>query len=115
KNPDQQVTVEDIVDLSGRPEQERQLWRTHVHAWLKYQPQPYQGPIALFRTRGHPVICSFDNQMGWGPYAAGGVRVKVCPGEHETILEEGNAAHVARELKAILAEMQKSPTEPSAV
>jgi thioesterase domain-containing protein len=101
------LSVDDVVDLSVRPEHERKLWRTHVQAWLQYQPQSYDGQITLFRTRGHPLVCSFDNQMGWGAYAAGGVSVKICPGDHETILEEENVPHTARELAAVLDELEK--------
>jgi thioesterase domain-containing protein len=101
------LSVDDIVDLSARPEHERKLWRTHVQAWLQYQPKPYDGRIILFRTRGHPLICSFDNQMGWGSIATSGVEVKICPGDHETILEEENVAYTAGELARILDELDK--------
>jgi thioesterase domain-containing protein/acyl carrier protein len=101
------LSVDDIIDLSARPEHERKLWRTHVQAWLQYQPQPYDGRIVLFRTRGHPLVCSFDNQMGWGSFATGGVEVKICPGDHESILEEENVPYTARELAAILEELDK--------
>ncbi len=96
------LSVDDIVDLSDRPEHERKLWRTHVQAWLQYQPQSYDGRIVLFRTRGHPLVCSFDNQMGWGGFARGGVEVRICPGDHESILEEENVPQTARELASIL-------------
>jgi thioesterase domain-containing protein/acyl carrier protein len=102
KNISGRLSVDDIVDLSDRPEHERKLWRTHVQAWLQFQPQPYDGRIVLFRTRGHPLVCSFDNQMGWGTFARGGVEVKICPGDHESILEEENVSHTARELAALL-------------
>ena len=101
------VAVEDIVDLSQQTKAEQQLWRTHVRAWLQYQPQPYSGRIVLFRTRGHPLICSFDHQMGWGSLAAGGVEVRICPGDHESILEEENVAYAARQLQAVLRETQR--------
>src|ERR1051326_2185301 len=101
------LSVDDVVDLSVRPEHERKLWRTHVQAWLQYQPQPYDGRITLFRTRGHPLVCSFDDQMGWGAYAAGGVIVKICPGDHETILEEENVSQTARALAAVLDELDQ--------
>ena len=106
KNIEDKVAAEDIIDLATRPEHQRRLWRTHVQAWLRYAPQPYTGRIVLFRTRRHPLVCSFDSQMGWGSFAGGGVSVKVCPGDHESILEEENVAHAARELKAVLDEAQ---------
>lgn len=100
------VAVEDIVDLSPQPEHERKLWRTHVQAWLRYKPLPYDGKIVLFRTRGHPLLCSFDRAMGWGAFAADGVTVKMCRGEHESILETENVASAAGELSAVLEEIQ---------
>ena len=101
------LAVDDIVDLSSRPQHERDLWRTHVQAWLQYQPQPYDGQIVLFRTRGHPLVCSFDHQMGWGSFAAKGVLVRTLPGDHESILEEENVACTARELRLVLGEIEK--------
>jgi thioesterase domain-containing protein len=101
------VAVEDIVDLSPQPEHERKLWRTHVQTWLRYQPQPYDGHIVLFRTRGHPLVCSFDHQMGWGNFASEGVTVKICRGDHESILEEKNVAYTAHQLKAVLGEVHQ--------
>jgi thioesterase domain-containing protein len=100
------LSVDDIVDLSARPEHEQKLWRTHVSAWLHYQPKPYDGQVVLFRTRGHPLVCSYDHQMGWGSFAAKGVLVRICPGDHESILEEENVGNTARELKAVLAHFQ---------
>jgi thioesterase domain-containing protein len=105
ENVSGRLSVDDIIDLSERPEQERKLWRTHVQAWLQFQPQPYEGRVVLFRTRGHPLVCSFDNQMGWGRFARGGVEVRICRGDHESILEEQNVGHTARELEAILKEL----------
>jgi thioesterase domain-containing protein/acyl carrier protein len=112
------LSVDDIVDLSDRPEHERKLWRTHVQAWLQYQPQAYDGAVVLFRTRGHPLVCSFDNQMGWGSFARGGVEVRICPGDHESILEEENVARTAQELEVILTELDNHSSTcevPSAV
>jgi thioesterase domain-containing protein len=100
------LSVDDIVDLSARSEHEQKLWRTHVAAWLHYQPKPYDGRVVLFRTRGHPLICSYDRQMGWGGFAAKGVLVRICPGDHESILEEENVSHTARELRAVLEDLQ---------
>ena len=112
-NLEDRLAVEDIVDLSSRPEHERKLWRDHVQAWLRYQPQPYDGRIVLFRTRGHPLVCSFDHRMGWGPFARAGVTVKICPGDHETLLEEENVPETARLLRAVLEESDRSDRPPA--
>lgn len=96
------VAVDDIVDLSPQPEHERKLWRTHVQAWLQFHPKPYSGHVVLLRTRRHPLVCSFDSAMGWDSFAADGVTVRICRGEHESILEEQNVADVAQKMKDIL-------------
>lgn len=98
----ERLSVEDIVNMSSQSEDEKNLWRTHVQAWLKYFPQPYQGRVILFRTRGHPLVCSFDPKMGWGELATGGVDVQVCRGDHESILEEENVREVASHLSQVL-------------
>ena len=110
KKIEDEVAVNDVVNFAPQPEQARRLWRTHVQAWLQYQARPYAGRIVLLRTRGHPLVCSFDRAMGWYGFAAGGVTVKICHGDHESILEERNVAYTARQLKAVLAEVQNQNT-----
>jgi thioesterase domain-containing protein/acyl carrier protein len=102
RNSTDHLLVDDFVDLSGLLENERELWRAHVQAWLEYKPGPYSGHIVLFRTRGHPLLCSFDHEMGWGSFAAEGVTVRICPGDHESILEEENVGTISRELEVVL-------------
>ncbi len=111
RTADARIGVEDMVDLSGQSQRERSLWRTHVRAWLQFTPLPYDGEIVLLRTRGHPLVCSFDHRMGWGAYAAGGVTVRVCRGDHESILEQENVEDAARHLRTILEPIQKQRAE----
>ena len=40
--------------------------------------------------------------MGWGSFASEGVTVRICPGDHESILEEENVETTARELEIVL-------------
>ncbi len=105
------IVVEDMVDLSAQSQPERSLWRTHVRAWLQFTPHSYDGEIVLLRTRGHPLVCSFDHRMGWGAYAAGGVTVRICRGDHESILEEENVRDAAQHVRTILERIQNGPAE----
>lgn len=100
------IRTDDLVDLACRYEPERSLWGAHIRAWIKYQPRPYDGHILLLRTRGHPLVCSFDHEMGWGSFALGGVTVKICRGDHESILEAENVADAARNLNVALEELR---------
>jgi thioesterase domain-containing protein len=90
------------VNIAAYTENQRQLWQAHVVALSNYVPSQYGGRATLFRTRGHPLLCSFDEQFGWKPLVAGGVKLRVVPGGHGNILTEPNVATIAREVAAEL-------------
>jgi hypothetical protein len=100
------VICDKVDDLCPGSPPDRNLWRTHVRAWFRFVPKPYEGKVVLLRTQGHPLICSYDPQMGWGSFASGGVSVRICQGDHESILEEENAHDAAWHVRAILDEVQ---------
>ena len=96
--------IEDFVDLTSQPEGRRSLWESHVHALFKHQPKPCAGRLTLFRTRGHTLLCSFDDTFGWSDLAAGGVTVRIVSGAHETIMDEPHVHSLADELRKCLDE-----------
>lgn len=101
-NPVALGDVDQLVDLAQYSEERRALWRSHVQALVKYQPGRYDGRVTLIRTRGHPLLCSFDHQYGWGELARGGVEVKVVPGGHGNVLAEPYVSAVAQALEPCL-------------
>jgi amino acid adenylation domain-containing protein/FkbH-like protein len=94
--------IEEVVDLCAQPESRRSLWETHVHALFKHHPKPYDGDVVLFRTRGHSMLCSFDDTFGWRDLVKGNLTVRVVPGAHETILDEPHVRALAREFEGFL-------------
>ncbi|HSY18362.1 MAG TPA: alpha/beta fold hydrolase, partial [Candidatus Acidoferrales bacterium] len=100
------VDVEEIVDLAAQPEDRRRLWEEHVRALIAHQTKPYTGKVTLFRTRGHPLVCSFDDELGWREFAGGGITVKMIPGAHESALDEPHVQTLAGIVQRHLAEMQ---------
>jgi aspartate racemase len=96
------LDVDDWVDLTTQPEDRRGLWATHLRAYAEYRPKPYGGHVTLFRTRGHPLVCSFDNACGWGEFASGGVTVHIVPGEHESILDVPHVKLLAKLIEPCL-------------
>lgn len=80
--------IEEVIDVSIFPEIELNLWRIHLDALSRYHPGRYGGRVVLFRTRGHPVLCSFDPLFGWSEFAAGGIELVRLPGAHEGIFME---------------------------
>jgi thioesterase domain-containing protein len=101
-----EIDVEEIVDLAAQPEDRRELWEAHVRALITHQTKPYPDEVTLFRTRGHPVVCSFDDEFGWREFASGGVAVKMIPGAHESALDEPHAQTLAEIMKRHLNGMQ---------
>src|ERR1044071_9360330 len=98
-----------LVDLSPYPQDQRRLWEMHIKALIKYHPRPYPGRVTLFRSPGHQLFCSLDEQYGWGELAEQGVAVKIVSGAHEQILEEPHVEGVARELERALEEARQEP------
>jgi amino acid adenylation domain-containing protein len=94
--------VDQLVDLAAYSDERRALWRAHVQALRDYHPGRYDGRVTLIRTRGHPLLCSFDPQYGWGELADGGVEVKIVRGGHGNVLAEPFVASVADALKPCL-------------
>jgi aspartate racemase len=105
----QEIDVDDIVDLSTFPADQRKLWEAHIRALIDFFPKPYAGKVTLFRSRGHAVISSYDSRYGWGELAAE-VEVHSVPGAHESILEEPHVAVLAEKLRDCVGRAEPSPT-----
>jgi amino acid adenylation domain-containing protein/FkbH-like protein len=101
-SPVPQVEADNLIDLSSLPEQQRDLWKAHICALMKFHPQPYAGQVHLFRSRGHPLWCSFEPDYGWGELARQGVVIQIVPGAHEKILEEPWVDETAANLQNVL-------------
>ncbi len=102
QNGSGQVDVGNLVDLSLFPGEERTVWEAHIKALLKYCPEPYEGKVHLFRSPGHPVLCSFDPDYGWRAFAKGGIVTSIVSGAHEKILEEPCVRAIATQLAKFL-------------
>lgn len=96
--------LEDHIDLSLYPEEQRNLWDIHLRASAQYHPQPYAGHITVLRTRFHPFLCSFDPSFGWRELAQDGVTISIVAGAHESVLDEPFVRDAAKVLKDRLQE-----------
>jgi thioesterase domain-containing protein len=96
------VDLEEIIDVTQFPQQELELWQSHLNLLVAHVSRPYTGHVALFRTRGHPIFCSFERDFGWSELAQGGVAVKFVPGSHESIFAEPNVSSLAAALEPLL-------------
>ena len=98
----QEQEVEEMVDISSYSGFERSVWCSQVRALRDHRTPRYEGPVTLFRSRGHCTVCSFDYRFGWSDYAPA-IQVVLVPGAHESVLEEPHVNTLAGEVAACLA------------
>ena len=68
----------------------------------RYQPQPYNGKVAMFLAEDAPDRTRTDLRLLWGEYVTSGLEVHVIPGEHADILEEPHVGVAAGRLRTCL-------------
>jgi amino acid adenylation domain-containing protein/FkbH-like protein len=90
--------LEEFIDITHVSDRETRLWTNHLGLLVRHTSKPYGGPLTLFRTRSHPLICSFEDDFGWGKLAPQ-VTVKNVPGSHEGIFLEPHVRSLAKELE----------------
>ena len=94
--------IEEMGDLSEFSEQHRKVARAQYQALKQYKPQVYPGRLTLFRARMQPLFSSHKPDKGWGRLAAGGLDIRIVPGNHLGMLQEPHVKTLAKELRACL-------------
>jgi acyl transferase domain-containing protein/thioesterase domain-containing protein len=76
----------------------------HMRALNRYTPQVYAGKVTLMRAshRGEALSKRDDPNLGWGPFAAGGLEIHDVPAGHMTMLFEPHVRTFAEILKTLL-------------
>lgn len=74
------------------------LWQAHIDLLDRYEPRPYAGKITLFRAHETEQFNPSGVGIGWEPFAAGGLEVKVIYGTHN-IVKEPYVVELARILQ----------------
>lgn len=74
-------------------------------ARLNYRPEPYSGRLVVFRAAERPDWPGMrfdDPELGWGPFALGGVAVRTVAGNHISLLHSPQVASLAKALREVL-------------
>ena len=100
--------LEEFIDVTHVSERETRLWNNHLGLLVRHVSKPYGGPITLLRTRSHPLVCSFENDLGWGKLSPN-VVIKRIPGSHEGIFMEPHVRCLAQELEQSLRPSHQKP------
>jgi thioesterase domain-containing protein len=96
------VDLDDVIDTAKFSEHEIKLWQAHLRLLEDHVSKPYGGRVTVFRTSAHPLFCSYQEDLGWGALARGGVTVKVVAGSHGNIFLEPNVRDLARHVASAL-------------
>jgi len=72
------------------------VYQSLMHAWLRYQPRPYQGALTLLRASDRRYRDDQDPTMGWQQIvAAERLTVIDVPGDHYTLIRQPHVAALA--------------------
>ncbi len=92
-----------------------EAWNTLV--MREYTPRVFRAPIVHFLGEDVPVSATVlnDRRLGWQDFARGGIETRRVPGDHVSMLDEGNAPALAAELEEVLrnAILDLRASEPS--
>ncbi len=94
--------IEEMGDLFQFSEEHRKVAGAQYRALSQYRPRMYPGRLTLFRARMQPFLSSHDPEKGWGRLAAGGLDIRVIPGNHLGMLQEPHVRVLAAQLRACL-------------
>ena len=98
--------------LSAKKPGQIQPYEANIRALRAYQPGKLRAPLVLFRAETQPPTLSniaAGFTLGWGEVAEGGVRVRVVPGDHFTMITEPFVRHLAKALSDELDAAQAVP------
>src|SRR5262249_59554106 len=101
--------VAGVLDPDRFPPTHRPVLEAHYRLARAYRPGGYAGRVWVLRARIQPLWGGPPADLGWGPFAAGGVEVSVVPGDHETVVSEAGGVPVAAALDRALEAAEAHP------
>jgi thioesterase domain-containing protein len=98
--------IKEMGDLFQFSKQHRKVARAQYQALRQYKPRVYPDRLTLFRARMQPFFSSHAPDKGWGKLAAGGLDIRIVPGNHLGMLQEPHVQVLAEQLRACLDKTQ---------
>jgi amino acid adenylation domain-containing protein len=78
------------------------LYDAHIEAIISYKPDPYNGPIAMFRANWQPFGIHKDPTLGWKDFIKGELELYEFPGHHYNTFIEPSLRVLAGQLNAYI-------------
>lgn len=86
------------------------VFQANVKAIVEYEAQPCRSRLTVFRAEEKATPMHEDPELGWGPWAGGGVEVIEVPGNHVSMFREPTILTVAEHLERLLMQDQPAPS-----
>jgi amino acid adenylation domain-containing protein len=96
------LRIRELGDFFQFSKQHRKVAQAQYRAFREYKPRPYPGRLTLFRARMQPLFSSHAPDSGWEWLAAGGLEIRVVPGNHLGMLQEPHVQVLAQQLRDCL-------------
>jgi amino acid adenylation domain-containing protein len=77
-------------------------YRSSNQAVKHYRPGPYDGDVAVMRTRQGMSMAVGKGDLGWAPYVSGNLTTVEIPGLHNTIFEDPQLEVIGAKLSSLL-------------
>jgi amino acid adenylation domain-containing protein len=94
-----EVGVSDELTLSEMPDYRLKFLEVQHRALKAYRPHLRPLPVTLYRTRSQSLFGSQLFDKGWELLGCRSVKVRVVPGNHNTLCDEPHARHLAAAIK----------------
>jgi amino acid adenylation domain-containing protein len=107
-----------MLELNAKKLGQIEPYETNISALRAYQPGKLRAPLVLFRPDTQPPNLSYlaaGFTLGWDELVEGGVRVRVVPGDHLSMITEPFVRHLAKALSDELDAAQAVPAKRATV
>lgn len=102
----QRASQAQLVGLAGQGTQSEAavyaVFRANLEALAAYRPRTYGGKVTLVRARDQVLEQGRDPQLGWSPWAAGGMEVHEIAGDHVQMLHPPLVSTLGRIIQGCL-------------
>jgi thioesterase domain-containing protein/acyl carrier protein len=94
------------IDALSLPPAIKAVREACAAAEKRYQPEPYDGQVVLFRASEKALRGLDDARGGWQDYAGGGFEVHEVDGDHGNMLNEPQVRQLAAQIRARIEKAQ---------
>jgi thioesterase domain-containing protein/acyl carrier protein len=98
------IALDEMFDVERFGDHVQRRLEMNYRAWSQYEPGVYPGRVTLFRARAGKLWQVTRRGRGVEELVAGGVVVRIIPGNHDSILKEPHVRVLARRLQDSLDE-----------